>query len=280
MLKRVTCFLLLFIILIAHPGCNSKVQSESIKEENVYSDNGDFKVLYSLIRQPTTQRSVTAKMIIDKVKADGIVSEMMNELNKVFKLPQDLIIQFRYSDSINAWYDPNQKNIHYSTRFIELFIDKFASQYTEQQLIEKVNNVIIFFLFHELGHALMDIYDMTRRGPEEDMADYFSVFLLSTWNDRVKQMALDGAEMFYLLDKGSLNTPLRSLATWDSHSLSIQRFFKICCLVYGSDPSKYDYLRTRRLVQDPEGCAYEYAKVINGWQRDLKYFMHSQAQQE
>jgi len=285
MKKKLIFFPVLLIVMTLYISCanNSSKKEEASSQpiEIRYPDKGDFHVLYSLIRQPNA-KTINAKIIIDKISQDGLVSEMMGELNKVFKLPHNVIIQFRYSDSINAWYDPSTRYIHFSSRFIELFINKFAPYYERRELIDKVTNVVVFFLFHELGHALIDIYDLTIKGPEEDMADYFSVFLLSTWNDKVKQMALDGADMFYQLSKESLNQPVGSLALWDTHSLSMQRFYKICCLIYGSDPQTYNYLRTRNLVLDgyEGGCIDEYPKVINGWKRDLDFFLQPEMQQQ
>lgn len=275
-MKKSLLFLpVLFFALVIIQSCTDNPP----KEENptsrlvtqLYQDKGDFRLLYQLFRENSN-----AKIVIDNLRADGIVADMVTQLNAIFKLPHDVIIRFRYSDTANAWYDPTTRSIDFTSAFILQFYQNFARYYKGQQLIDKVTNVVIFFLFHELGHALTDIYQLTVKGPEEDMADYFSIYLLSTGDDILKQTALDGADMFYEYSKRMENMPASRLPLWDVHSLDKQRFYNICCLMYGSDPNKYGYFITKNLVRsDAAGsCEYEYQRVITSWQKDLSFYMH------
>jgi hypothetical protein len=241
-----------------------------------YPDRGDFQILYQLF-PPTSD----AKTVIDELRRDKIVSNIVNQLNSIFKLPQDVIIRFRYSDTVNAWYDPYSRSIDFTSAFIINFYNNFAQYYQGQELIGHVTNVITFFLLHEVGHALIDIYKLSVKGPEEDMADYFSIYLLSQGDDIIQQAALDGADMFFEYGRGTENATLGSLPLWDEHSLSQQRFYNIICLMYGSNPAKYSYFLTKNLLpaDKSDGCIAEYPKVIRGWETDLRFYMQQPAKQ-
>lgn len=269
--------ILLFFVMVR---CNNNTPQEKPASRLVnllYQDKGDFKLLYQLF----LGNNSNAKIVIDKLRNDGVITEMVNELNGLFKLPHDVIIRFRYSDTANAWYNPNTRSIDFTSAFIINFYQNFAKYYTGRQLVDKVTNVVIFFLFHEVGHALTDIYQLSVKGPEEDMADYFSIYLLSTGNDIVKQAALDGADMFYEYSRSMENMPAGSLPLWDVHSLDKKRFYNICCLMYGSDPVKYSYFINRKLVHpDAAGsCQYEFQRVITSWHKDLSFYMHAPVKQ-
>jgi Putative metallopeptidase len=270
--------ILVFVLIIVQsctddPGKKEEPGSTLVNIR--YPDKGDFVLHFQQFLFKSN-----AKIVIDNLKIGGVVAAMVKQLNSIFKLPHNVNISFRYSDTANAWYQPATRSIDFTSAFILQFYQNFSKFYKDQQLIDKVTNVVIFFLFHELGHALTDIYQLSVRGPEEDMADYFSIYLLSTGGDVLKQAALDGADMFYEYSKRTENLAVSRLPLWDVHSLDKQRFYNICCLMYGSDPVKYAYFVNKRLVQpDTEGdCQYEYQRMITSWQKDLSFYMHTPAQ--
>jgi hypothetical protein len=270
---------LIFVLIIVQSCTDNPAKKEKPVSTLVnirYPDKGDF-----ILRYQQFLVNSNAKIVIDNLKIGGVVSNMVNQLNGIFKLPHDVNITFRYSDTANAWYQSGTRSIDFTSAFILQFYQNFSKFYKGQQLIDKVTNVVIFFLFHELGHALTDIYQLTVKGPEEDMADYFSIYLLSTGNDVLKQTALDGADMFYEYSKRMENMPANRLPLWDVHSLDKQRFYNICCLMYGSDPNTYGYFVTKNLVrEDAAGsCEYEYQRVIASWEKDLSFYMHTPVEQ-
>jgi len=61
--------------------------------------------------------------------------------------------------------------------------------------------------------------------------------------------------------------PVPLFLNWGEHSLSEQRFYNILCLVYGSNPEKFNFL-----VEDgdlpeerAEICPSEYERKVNSW---------------
>jgi hypothetical protein len=265
---------LFFMLLFFCSGCSDQPSSDdntvSQPIEIRYPDQGDFKALYRLFRT-----NHPAKPVIDELRRTKAVDDLVSQLNTVFKLPHDLIIQFRESDTINAWYDPNTRYIHFTSSFIDLFYSSFAPYYRGPELVRKVHNVVVYFLLHEIGHALVDIYDIPVTGPEEDMVDFFSVCML-TGNDQSEEAIIDAANIFFELSRPALQVQLSKLPLWDEHSLELQRFYTILSLLYGKNPEKYSYLAAQRILPDPdknEGYPFFYNRVMNGWSRVLEKFL-------
>jgi Putative metallopeptidase len=263
--------LICLIALLFCFSCNDTPATEqpSSSIEIRYTDKGDFRPIYQFFRT-----NDPAKPVIDKLRNEGLVTNLVNQLNSYFKLPHDVMIRFRQSDTSNAWYDPNTKSIDFTSAFIFDFYDKFKKYYSGQELTNKVTSVIMFFLLHEIGHAVIDIYDISVKGPEEDMADYFAVYLLSQGDDAIQSIAMFGAQMFLEFSKDLATVPLNQLPLWDEHSLEPQRFYHILCLMYGKDPNKYSYIVTRNLlpIRRADRCGEEYDKMMRGWDRDLNFY--------
>jgi len=127
-----------------------------------------------------------------------------------------------------------------------------------------------FTLLHELAHVA--IWDLKPPiiGPEEYAADYLAtVFLLRPLEaprvgaEKWRGFAVTAADAFAILwqlgEKAGAPSPY-----WDSHALSIQRFYSIACLVYGSDPARFAKVPelARMPVQRAGSCEAEYARAL------------------
>ena len=262
-----------FLILFFNTGCRNKpAENDAIPVISAgYEDKGDFRVLYQYFRQNSD-----AKIVIDQLRKEGVMDNMVKELNSIFKLPYDVLIRFKQSDTANAWYSPETRSIDFTSAFIIEFYDNFAKYYKGDELIHKVTNVVIFFLFHEIGHALTDIYQLSVKGPEEDVVDDFAIYLLSGGDAITQEAVLDGANMFYEYGKRTEDLTVKSLELWDEHSLDQQRFYNILCMMYGSNPEKYSYLISPKLLPQnmTNRCLGDYEKIMRSWHNDLSQYMH------
>ena len=96
-------------------------------------------------------------------------------------MPHDVTIFFYECGFANAYYDPNAKEIVICYELVEDYYSKNYWAYNESAGIENVNyytlNVVDYVLFHEVGHALVDIYDLPITGMEEDAVDQFSAYV-------------------------------------------------------------------------------------------------------
>ncbi|MBZ0128667.1 MAG: DUF4344 domain-containing metallopeptidase [Rhodobacteraceae bacterium] len=96
----------------------------------------------------------------------------------------------------------------------------------------------IFFIYHELGHALIDLLRLPVFGQEEDAADVLGVILSETINseDDNSAIILATADSFAYMAE-TAETEGYELPFWDTHGLDAQRFYTILCLHYGADPA-------------------------------------------
>jgi hypothetical protein len=244
----------------APPGFAAAKPSARQKGAKI-ADKGDFKVVYNPVKNKDYaqfQKELQQEKVLEGIAAD---------LNETFALPTNIYLTFTECGEPNAFYDPEQHKLSMCYELIEDFYEIFAKhEKSPEALDDAVIGATIQTFYHELGHALVHIYDLPITGKEEDVVDQLSVFILTDGTDAGAKAALDGARAFYLEAKRS-ETEIADLAYWDEHSLGMQRFYNIICLVYGQDEKKYNYLVKRGLLPEnrAERCADEYAQVEKAW---------------
>ncbi len=235
------------------PGANAATPAQNGVAKA--PDKGDFKV---------ARRETGGARGADVADEEKSLEEAAAELNKAFSLPHDIFIGFDECGEANAFYDPEQKKVTVCYELTEDIYEAFRADYkTDEELEEIVGNAITFVFFHEVGHALVDAYDLPVTGREEDAVDQLSVLVLADGSDAGDKTVLDAARSF----AGETDAELDELAFADEHSLDRQRFYNIICLLYGQNRQKF-----ASLVEDgtlPEGraerCGDEYARADKAW---------------
>jgi hypothetical protein len=222
-------------------------------------DRGDFKVAP---REPDA--GMTAEERKDYEEELKSLRETADALNKSFSLPHDIFIGFDNCEEANAFYDPERKKVTVCYELAEDLYQSFSKDFkTDEEVDASVTNATTFVFFHELGHALVDAYDLPITGREEDAVDQLSVLLLADGTEEGERMVLDAALSFSKQSGGELD----ELAYADEHSLDRQRYYNIICLLYGQDEEKF-----ASLVKDgtlpgarAERCSDEFARVDKAW---------------
>jgi hypothetical protein len=123
-----------------------------------------------------------------------------------------------------------------------------------------------FIIFHELGHFLVNEYDIPVLAREEDMADTYATFALAPHRRREE---LEAPIRFWLI-KAYLSGKA-PITWWDAHSLDHQRAFQIACLLAGHASDRFGQLPAAfgAPVERVRGCARESATTADGWRRTL-----------
>jgi hypothetical protein len=189
-------------------------------------------------------------------------------LNALFVLPRNIQILVEPCGFSNAFWDSKAEKITICDEFIEDLGTMFAEGQDAEAFRRQVMFATSFFMFHEVGHALVQEYGIAGFGRSEDTADQIAVLLL-LGNDQTETIAV-GAEAFMRL---AISRPANvPRAFWDEHSLDEQRFFNILCWLYGSDPGRYVRLVANGMlpVDRAERCPAEYADLVKAFDRDLK----------
>jgi len=241
---RTLCFL--FVCALALSAC---------AEDDSTPDKGDLLVQW--------QSASTADLqpMADWLYASGLTEMIASDFNQKQVLPKDLPIILTECGTENAFYDPSTPAVFMCYEIVALAYRTFLgiSGITDQRASLATMNTYIFILFHELGHAFVDYYDLPITGREEDAVDDYSALLLV--NAGMGDSAVDAAAFWALIAQ---DPSAASFA--NEHSLSQQRFYNILCIVYGSDPVTYASLVPDALPADRAvRCPSEYEQKNTSW---------------
>jgi hypothetical protein len=147
---------------------------------------------------------------------------------------------------------------------------KREMQYTDAQRGQLAAGAMFFAFMHELGHAVINLYNVPVFGREEDAADQIAtmmmVALIKTKPD-VERGFTAGAHWFF----GNRQFVLFKSAFSDEHAVNPQRQYNIACWVYGSDPQRYlPFAQYAKLpAARAQRCPSEWQQMINATRQML-----------
>ncbi|MFH9721784.1 DUF4344 domain-containing metallopeptidase [Streptomyces sp. NPDC017254] len=205
--------------------------------------------------------------------------------NSLIGLPRDIPLTAGSCGEANAFWDPDSQSIAFCYELVGAYRNLFESlnttgtpaqrnRATEDDLIGISNSVV----FHELGHALIQVYDLPTTGREEDAADQLATLMLA--GDPVRQeYAVSAIEAWGALavatEQGDVSGQLA-----DEHALDSQRYYNAICWLYGSDPEAYRGAVLTAANPDgvlPESraarCPAEYDKIYSSWSTLLEPYL-------
>jgi hypothetical protein len=228
-------------------------------EYQVARGQGKFYVTYG---ETQSAENATYQSVLKDAK---FFEEIATTLNQFLSLPHDVEITVGECGQVNAFYDPKNKRLVMCDELIGHYVKTFTPvSKTTEEMAESVLYTTLFVFFHELGHGLVDIYDLPVTGKEEDAVDDFSTVLLLEMGEPGYKAVLSTAHWFAIEGGQADNS---NLAFWDEHSLDMQRFFNIACLAYGKEPQIFEGFVSSGIL--PEGravrCGEEYAKKRKSW---------------
>ena len=240
---------------IEEPIPNKETESKT----NSFQDSGDFYAVYRPGNNPKLEA-------FEKALQEGKALEIItNGLNSKLKLPRDVPIILQECRTANAYYDSNKKELVFCYELIVYYYVIFTGLgYDSQDALGKTAEVFSFVVFHELGHALINLYDLPTTGMEEDSADQLATLIMS--KQEAGSQALKTTAIWFAFE-GVRESMKDRLPFWDEHSLSQQRLYNVLCWTYGSDPEKYSSLVGKNLLPGERAvkCTSEYEKMSKSW---------------
>ncbi len=240
---------------------------ESAVEEKL-KDMGDFKLQYAITDDSAYQEFQQV------LQESRLFETILDELNKELVLPTDIYVRLQECGDTNAVYIPEQKQIIMCYELMSYFALLFGPLVeTEEEWDQAILHATFFTFFHEMGHALIDVFEIPVIGKEEDAVDGLSTLILSEAGEEGEYAALNGASWFFL--EGVVKADVEDLAFWDEHSLDLQRFYNIACWIYGKNPEGHSYLVDEEIlpIERAERCEAEYQQLYNSWDGLLAPYM-------
>ena len=229
---------------------------------------GEFKVLLALDRSaPGQPFSLTMTPARKLVYQSRILYSHADYLNSLFQLPKNVNITVKRCGFSNMFWDPQSESITVCDEMIEDLGRVFADEKDDAVFRRRVMFATSYFMFHEVGHALVQEYGLKGFGKSEDIADQIAVLLL-LGNDQAEAIAT-GADAF----RGfAMHRPKDApVAFWDEHSLNEQRYYNLVCWVYGSDPDRFASLVGDQMLpaERARGCRGEFADAVDAFNEKL-----------
>ncbi len=249
---------------------SSKGPRRHISRSGRASENrGHLRFTYGKVTNPDYRE-------IKKIFHDErFFEEVVEDLDRTLVLPRNLDVRLQEcGGEVNAFYDPEDGAVHLCYELFEHFLQIFTTEDAEtdegaEAAAGKAIAALVFTFYHELGHAMIDIYDLPVTGREEDAVDQLAtVMLLETWDGEDSELAMTAsAEWFDSSAAESEDEPDMA----DEHALDEQRYYNLVCWTYGSDPEYFaDQLEDWQLPEErAERCPEEYQKMSRSWDQLL-----------
>jgi hypothetical protein len=193
------------------------------------------------------------------------IAAIIADLNNKVALPFDIFVSWSDCDGPDAYYEPETHKLVICHQLIDEYYDLFAPKIKDKnKLDDAVRGATAATFFHELGHALIDAWQLPITGKEEDAADQLSTVVLLNRTESGERMALDGALSFKLYADTSKG---EKKIYWDEHSLDEQRFYDTICMIYGHNPQKYEYLIADGTLPEERAdvCQEDFNRIDRSW---------------
>ena len=209
------------------------------------------------------------------LEKSNIIDLVRRHINEDFELPETISIKLTCANEdgdYGPYYDPQTREIvmPYSFRryvLDELKLQEYAEKNDELQTV--ADDIVLHTIYHELGHAFVDILNIPITGKEEDAVDELSTFLLLSDYDDGDEVSISAADFF---DIESLQEDeITEDRLFGEHSLDEQRFFNILCFVYGENPAQRSNLLDGLDIEEgrAEMCVEDFERRSQAWQQLL-----------
>jgi hypothetical protein len=210
------------------------------------------------------------------LKKNKVLEKVADYANDQIALPRDIPLIGKNCGEPNAYWNPQAKEITYCYELVtELkpFYEKVNEANQERwtrgraaAVDEDITGVTNGILFHELGHGLVDLYDLPVTGKEEDAVDQLSTVMLASGDEQHQNYAVSTINAWAALseDEEALST---ADTFADKHSLTTQRYYNWACWLYGSDPKRFGSIVNDEVLPESrrESCPEEYGQIAKSW---------------
>jgi outer membrane murein-binding lipoprotein Lpp len=227
-------------------------------------DDGEMTASYEAATTPEAQNG---RKIMEQAE---LLEALAATVNETFNLPHDVRLLGQQCDDPNAFWDPSEQAVVLCYEDADFAETVFAAD-GDPDPVDAALNAEIGSFFHELGHMLIDLYDLPITGREEDVADQLAAFVLLAENDdgsvdseAVKAVRDFAGEFRAFADQeGEVGESQFA----GGHSLNQTRMYNLLCWAYGADPEAHaSIVDDGELPQDrAELCEDEYVKMQHGW---------------
>ena len=225
---------------------------------SIESDRGNFSNYYMKIEnygiEPYPGRIATPEPYSKDIRPEKIevwlrhtqyFEKQVSDLNRHFKLPNNIYIGLGECQHKDAYYNKDSKTIIICYELIFDIHDKFLKEYetngiTEKQATVMTLNVIDYIFYHQLAHALYDtLYSLDNQKIEknnEQMMNSFANQIKRSMQQDSKDNKIISVASWFKIMSETQNT--KSVNVWNEHGIGFEKFFHMACENSGLDRIK------------------------------------------
>ena len=228
------------------------------------ADNGDMIASYE---EATTAEAENGRQVLEEAQ---LLEDLAASITDLFNLPHDVRLLGVQCGEPNAFWSPSDQAVTICYEDAD-FAETVFIEAGDADPVDAALNVEVGSFYHEVGHMLIDIYDLPITGREEDVADQLAAFVMLAEDDNGQvdpesvKVIRDFAAEFRAF--GEVEGEVGESQFAGGHSLNQTRMYNLLCWAYGADPEG-----NANIVDDgelpperAETCEDEYAKVEYGW---------------
>jgi len=231
---------------------------------SIKSDKGDFSNHYMKIEdygiEPYPGRIATPDPYTKDIQPEKIevwlrhtqyFEKQVSNLNKYFKLPNNIYIGLGECQQKNAFYDKNSKMIIVCYELIFDIYDKFLKEYesngiTKKQATIMTLDVVDHIFYHQLSHALFDtlyISDNQEIDTNKDkiINSFSNQIKISMQQDSEDDRLISVASWFKIMNE---TQSVKRINVMNEHTLNFEKFFHMAC-----ENSRLDRVKTLNFIE-------------------------------
>jgi hypothetical protein len=263
-MKRAICSIALASAVLLLPAARS---DEAAAQSAPALDNAQIEILYS------PPNASFFKPIYERYQQRQVLEQLKQFLSPLI-LPEGITLRITAKEcgTVNSWWSGRRDGLFLCYEWPD-FAERVAPSSISPEGVTREGAVVGAFLqvtFHELGHAMFDIYDIPVFGREEDAADQMAGFILSQFGKGVAQRTLPGSA--YLWQKlGEASGTWRRDSFSDEHGHPLQRAYNYLCMAYGGTPGTFQYYVDKGLLpkERAPSCAREFQQIRNAFVKTM-----------
>lgn len=241
-------------------ACGVDAEQSEYMEQAAIEDQGDLILSY----EETDDNDF--EDIRAALEETAYFDNLIADINENLIFTTDIDVVFTTCGEANAYYDPEASEITMCYELIADYVTIFAENIeTEEDFANEVIDASSFTFFHELGHAVIEQYELPITGNEEDAVDNFAaIALLDMYGD---DYGVVSGMFQFESDAEEEQEYIEDLPFWGEHALSSQRFYNTACLIYGSDPDGFNFILEEGHLPEEraEQCEEEYEQKSDAW---------------
>jgi putative metallopeptidase DUF4344 len=230
--------------------------TEAQAQSNPKLDNPQIVVLYS------PPQSSYLQPLYERLRARQYLEQLKQFLSPLVIPPGiTLRITTKECGTTNSWWSGRQDGLFLCYEWPD-YAERIAPTTATPNGMTREDAILGAFLqvtFHELGHAMFDIYDVPIFGREEDAADQMAGFILSQFGPEVARRTFPGTVYIWK----ALADPWSHDDFSDIHGYPLQRAYNYLCMAYGADPDVFQYTVDQGLLPKERAvlCGREFMQI-------------------